>query len=213
MSRMIPEVVCSGAASERLVRALAPFGLVARRGESPPRADARAVGEILAMRPGEVALVTGPSGCGKSTLLRGAASAAAGQGVVQAERLPARRAGGGAIIDLFTGSVARSRRVLSLAGLGEAGLWGRSPAELSEGQRARLGLALAMARAEQRRASLVLIDEFCSSLDRVTVRGVARAVRAWSRAAASARIVCATSHDDVAEWLRPDLTIRPGGGL
>ena len=34
MSLRLPEIVCSAPPSDRLVRALAPFGLIARRGEN-----------------------------------------------------------------------------------------------------------------------------------------------------------------------------------
>lgn len=217
MSVALHAVECAGPASERLLRALAPFGLVVQRvprqsaSASPCvlRVDQAEIDRVLAMPPGSIALLTGPSGCGKSMLLRATASAMRARGghVVDASALLARAVADRPIIDLFSGSLVRSLRLLSAAGLGEAMLWARSAAELSDGQRARLGMALAMARVTTGRKTLILIDECCSTLDRVSARCVARALRRWCSRQGRVRVLCATAHDDLAEMLSPDVLL------
>ena len=95
-----------------------------------------------------IALLQGQSGCGKSTLLR---TLKATLGTMRARVLDANGCLQQAkphtpIVDLFSMPIVATLKLLSMAGLGEAMLWARAPSELSEGQRARLTLALAMAR-------------------------------------------------------------------
>jgi hypothetical protein len=98
------------------------------------------------VRPGDVVYVTGPSGCGKSVLLTRLAEAL-GQAWPDARfadlaamDLPPDRT----VIDLMQPPLARALQVLSAAGLADAFLLLRTPQELSDGQRWRLRLALAI---------------------------------------------------------------------
>jgi ABC-type ATPase with predicted acetyltransferase domain len=98
------------------------------------------------VRPGDVVYVTGPSGCGKSVLLTRLAVALGqawpGARIVDlaAMDLPPDRT----VIDLMQPPLARALQVLSAAGLADAFLLLRTPQELSDGQRWRLRLALAI---------------------------------------------------------------------
>jgi ABC-type glutathione transport system ATPase component len=171
------------------------------------------------LQPGQIALVTGPSGAGKSRVLA-ALARRLGRHALQAATGTAKRRRGRPVVDLFSLPLTHTLGTLSRAGLAEARLLGLRPDQLSEGQRFRLALALAMARAGVRRprgdartgrprAPLTLIaDEFCSTLDRPTAMGVCLALRRWAASAPALRIVVATAHDDVAEWLAPDVTLR-----
>jgi ABC-type ATPase with predicted acetyltransferase domain len=100
----------------------------------------------LDVRPGDVISVTGPSGGGKSVLLArlGEALAAAWPETPQVDlaavALPADRR----VIDLVRPPLERALRTLSTAGLADAFLLLRTPQELSDGQRYRLRLALAI---------------------------------------------------------------------
>lgn len=195
----------------RLCRALAAFGL------SPARRAARArpapdCDWLVRLQPGQLALITGPSGSGKSTLLNAAGEQARTLGW---RTLTPPHAGahsgpdGGPnrpVIDLLRGPLAECIASLARAGLGEPALFARTPRELSEGERFRLRLALALHEAQGDPASepLLLIDEFASALDRVTARTLCLCLRRWA-ARHRVRVVCATAHDDVAPWLAPDL--------
>ena len=213
MTTLVPAVVCGSVPSDRLLRALAPFGLLAQCAERPvPAPPARAtVRRVLALPGGSIALLTGPSGCGKSTLLRAIADTArAGrESVIDAATLRRDAHHGRPIIDLLTGPLLESLRVFAAAGLAEPMLWARAASELSEGQQLRLSIALAMAKVHPGARSVLLLDECCSTLDRVTARGVARTLRRWVSNHPGVLVVCATAHDDLAASLQPDLVLEP----
>ena len=204
--------LCGSRPTERLIRACAQFGLLVewgRRDDSPTAAHAAHIDRLLS--PGGIALITGPSGGGKSTLVRAFAGRVRADGgrVVwpdRSTRLRTRRP----IIDLLGGPMDRAMGLLARVGLGEASLFARTPCELSEGQRFRFALALALERAD---GGTIVIDEFCSTLDRTTAAGVAgslaRVVRTHALGGPAAprriRLVCATAHDDLERALGPDV--------
>lgn len=206
-------LACSSRVSDRLRRACAAFGLGVRFGPrvpSPVLADARALAEEIdaRLREGEIALVSGPSGCGKSTVLRELRRRCA---CVVAKPPDIEQP----VADLFRGGLDSMLRALAAAGLADATVLPRLPRELSEGERFRLTVALALERAS-RRAGLatLVVDEFATSLDRPTARGVARTLRRWVNRAHDAgtarlRVVVATPHDDLVADLAPDLLARP----
>lgn len=184
----------------------------ALRWRAPAGADA-----LLGLRAGEIGLIVGPSGSGKSTLLRRAARAwrVRGVRVIDAARTPVRDA---PAVDLLPGSVEEAMRRLARFGLAEARCFVRRASELSDGQRARLALALACERAERLASecgavgdeaggAALMIDEFGAPLDDLTAQGVARTLR---RAAdgSGVRIVAATSRGGVERALSPDVVVR-----
>jgi ABC-type ATPase with predicted acetyltransferase domain len=166
---------------------------------------------------GQVVLITGPSGAGKSTLMRALAREVRRAGcVVRAVRLRA-RVREARVVDLSRAP----RRVwlahLASLGLGEPALWLQTPAQLSEGQRWRLQLALASLPARGRsgaRGRVLVADEFGATLDRCCAQGVARALsRVLSRAAGQAPhahggALLATCHEDLHQALAPALHVR-----
>ena len=141
-------------------------------------------------------LITGASGTGKSTLLRHVCGQLRGLhgGVQVLEEVEVER--DRAVVDCFGGSLEGALECLSRAGLGEARVWLRPPAELSEGQQFRYRLARMM----ESSARFLVADEFCATLDRETAKILAwqfgRFVRRSGRMA-----VVATSHEDLAEDL------------
>lgn len=164
---------------------------------------------VRALSSGRVVLLVGPSGSGKSTMLRA---------IVRRLRLLGRRValagkvqGSKRVIDMPTGPLARALDTLGRAGLAEAGPLLRTPGDLSEGQRHRLSLALAIARCRpsHRRQCVLVADEFAATLDRETAMGVAASLARWARRDPTNRfgLLVATAHDDVREWLAPDLVV------
>lgn len=153
------------------------------------------------LRRGEVVLFQGESGSGKSSLLRSAARglAAEGQIVLNLDDL---RWDERMLIDLLPLEFSESMQLLAACGLGEAQLLLRTPAELSDGQRYRFRLALALSH----RPDWVVADEFTATLD----RRLARVVSCNLRKLASRRgtgFLLATTHGDVIEDLTPDVLV------
>lgn len=114
------------------------------------------------------------------------------------------------VIDLFDDetfppTLARLSRV----GLAEVWTWLRRPRELSEGQRWRLRLALALCVAERSDRPVMLVcDEFAAVLDRVSATIIAAAVRrAVDSHASTLAAILATSHDDLDRPLDPERRI------
>jgi len=166
---------------------------------------------------GRVVYVTGPSGGGKSTFLRLIAESVSGRSgvrVIRLDHLP--DLPDLPLVDCISGllpdaSIEGVLRILSLAGLNDAFVVLRRPGELSDGQRYRLGLArvLAMVKSGERGVlHVVLVDEFGSTLDRVTAGVIARNVRKWTSREKSVCFVVATAHDDLLEPLEPDVLIE-----
>ena len=166
---------------------------------------------------GHILLITGPSGAGKSTLLRRLASSAPPDvAVIDVNAIALAPV---ACVDQFGHELAGALDLLNRVGLGEACTYLRQPAELSDGQRWRLRLAVALHRAmgmhDRRhappaRASAIVLaaDEFCAVLDRVSAAVVARALRRTidrlCRAGLPIAAMLATSHEDLERALRPD---------
>lgn len=170
--------------------------------------------------PHRITFITGPSGAGKSRLLRQLVHHASRRHHtildLQQLQLPNR-----AVIDLMAyahgGDTSDEQTTLtaleslSRAGLGEVWTYLRTPKELSEGQRWRLKLAIAIETLTRPvnglSSPLLLADEFTSLLDRITAHILSR----WLRKALITRpihAILATSHEDIALALQPDRIIR-----
>ena len=152
----------------------------------------------LPIQEGDVVCFTGESGSGKSSLMR----AVAGElpGVVNIDALDL---GDAILVESLCGSFEEAARLLSMCGLGEAHLMLRRPAELSDGQRYRFRLALALAQ----QPLWIMADEFTATLDRTLAKVVAFNLARHAGKTATGFLL-ATTHEDVLVDLQPTLHVR-----
>lgn len=207
--------------SERVLQVAAMFGL----GLDEHKQIDVVPATTLMLHPHQLLFLTGPSGSGKSTLLRLLA-----QRGREELNLPVIDFGGlddppdRPLVDaLGDRPLDQTLRLLSLAGLNDAFVMLRTPAELSDGQRYRFRLAQAMAEvqdgleqsapsnssssAQPELRALLIADEFGAALDRITAATLARNLRKFvDRLPLIAAV--ATTHDDLLEPLQPDVLVH-----
>jgi ABC-type iron transport system FetAB ATPase subunit len=215
--------------TSRALRTLAAFGLTVqdvrltasdrRRSESRAAAMAERVLDDLA--DGGLLLLTGPSGAGKSTLLGAVAELARKRRIAPvwspepAKLQRCRRR----VVDIVATRLReragrepdRALTLLAACGLADARLAVMRADELSDGERARLALALGLAACEAEsfsgRGVILLVDEFAASLDATTARGVASGLARRLHASNTAAVV-ATHREDLRKALTPSREIR-----
>lgn len=94
---------------------------------------------------------------------------------------------------------------LNLAGLGDAFLYLRKYSQLSDGQKYRYAIAKFL----DTDKDIWILDEFCAKLDRVTAKIVSYNIQKIARRLNKC-VICATTHDDLFDALKPSLIIRKG---
>jgi hypothetical protein len=154
----------------------------------------------LDLSPTQVVLFTGVSGTGKSSLLRAVAPRVNAQDANSLELPPV------PLMDALPGDWGTRAALLSACGLSEAKLWLRTPAELSEGQRMRFRLAFAFSQG----SPAVVMDEFTATLDRPLARVLSANLRRLVTRTGTG-FLAATTHDDIAEDLQPDVHVHCEG--
>jgi len=151
---------------------------------------------------GDVVYITGQSGSGKSLLLRELAAQMAAEGLTVADIDKVALDPDRALIDQVGASMAEAIELLSRAGINDAYLAIRKPAELSDGQRYRLRLAKLLSTP----ADVWVADEWGAILDRVTAKTISYNAAKLARAR-GVTLMVATTHTDLEEELGPDLIV------
>lgn len=152
---------------------------------------------------GDVIYITGESGGGKSTLLKAFRRLYGFDCIDLNEVKPDEDA---VLADAVGDDLNEALYLLNNVGLGEAWLFIRRYAELSDGQKFRFRLAKAIYMAKKLGVKALICDEYCSTLDRITAKVVAHLTQKLCRRFGLTLIV-ATAHEDLIEDLNPDIQI------
>jgi ABC-type lipoprotein export system ATPase subunit/GNAT superfamily N-acetyltransferase len=96
--------------------------------------------------------------------------------------------------------------LLSAMGLASVPTWLRPYSLLSNGEQYRAALAYKVGRAEDN--EVILIDEFTSVVDRDVAKAMSNALQKYIRRT-NKKIILASCHFDIMEWLQPDWTYSP----
>jgi ABC-type lipoprotein export system ATPase subunit len=147
-----------------------------------------------------VGLIMGPSGSGKSTLLK------------QFGQPRYLEWAGKSVVDDFDSamSIKDIGDACSAVGFNTIPAWLRPYSVLSNGEQFRVTLARLIAEAAISETD-VLIDEFSSVVDRQVAKIASHAVQKYARRSGR-KMVLASCHQDILEWLQPDWIIRPDLG-
>jgi len=185
-----------GKLTDKVVQVCRMFGLTAERlTERCFNHNCR-----LEINDGDVVYITGPSGAGKSVLLKELEKAVPSSDRVNLARIKLQN--DKALIDCIGGDLLRSLRMLSAAGLNDCFCVINQPANLSEGQKYRFRLAMALASGRK----FVFADEFCSDLDRVTATVISYHIHKFAKRT-SVTFILASSHEDILLDLAPDVLV------
>jgi ABC-type ATPase with predicted acetyltransferase domain len=148
----------------------------------------------------DIVYLSGPSGAGKSIILRELEKSVPAPDRINLNKikLPDNKT----LIDCIDEGLLDSLKILSLAGLNDCFCILNQPRNLSDGQKYRFRLAMALAAKKK----FIFADEFCSELDRITAAVISYNIRKFAKRTGTIFIL-ASSHDDVLLDLLPDVLI------
>ena len=202
-----------GQISERSASVMRMFGLTTDRLAK----TSFTVNCQLEINNGDIVYITGPSGAGKSVLLKELEKAITGPDKVNLNevKLPCDKS----VIDCIDGSTGspyngdflQGLKLLSIAGINDAFCVLNQPANLSDGQKYRFRLAVALGstgspQAGGSGAKFIFADEFCSELDRITAAVISYNIQRYAKRT-GVTFILASSHEDILLDLSPDVLV------
>ncbi len=152
------------------------------------------------IKPGDIVYITGPSGSGKTVLLNELEKQIDTADKINLSGI--KLSNDKAIIDCIDADYLTSLRFLSTAGINDCFCVLNCPARLSDGQKWRFRLAIALSS----KRKFIFIDEFCSQLDRITAAVISYNVCRFAKKH-NVTFVLASSHDDILADLQPDVLL------
>lgn len=156
----------------------------------------------LKYKQGDIIYITGDSGSGKSWILKNIFAKLENSISIDNIKVEEEEV----MIDGVGKNISDALAKLNVAGLGDAFLYLRKYNQLSDGQKYRYKIAKFINNEDK---NVWILDEFCATLDRVTAKVIAYNLQKIARKLGKT-VVCATTHDDLLEELRPDTYIIKG---
>lgn len=153
------------------------------------------------LRSNDVVYVTGTSGSGKSFLLKNVFNKFKNSLSIDDIKIDENEV----LIEGIGTDLNDALKKLNLAGLGDAFLYLRKYSQLSDGQKYRYKIAKFI----DINADIWIIDEACVKLDRTTAKIVSYNLQKIARRLNKC-VICATTHEDLYDALKPSLIIRKG---
>ena len=151
--------------------------------------------EIMNDKDFNIFLICGRSGSGKSTILRNIAD--------RDVKIPSYDHSRCVISQFPSLTEEQACDLLSGVGLSSVPIWLRKPNELSNGERARLDVCKSIYDASENGENIVFIDEFTSVVNRDAAKSMSFALQRYARQNGM-RLVIASCHFDIIDWLQPD---------
>jgi len=150
---------------------------------------------------GDIVYISGPSGAGKSVLLRELEKSIPPSDRVNLDRikLPDDKT----LIDCIDADLLDSLKMLSTAGLNDCFCILNQPRNLSDGQKYRFRLTMALTANKK----FIFADEFSSELDRITAAVISYNIYRLAKRTGTIFIL-ASSHNDLLLDLSPDVLIN-----
>jgi ABC-type ATPase with predicted acetyltransferase domain len=154
----------------------------------------------LQVNKGDIVYITGPSGTGKSILLGELEKSIPGSEKVNLSeiKLPDDKS----VFDCIDGDLLQGLKLLNTAGLNDVFCVLNQPANLSDGQKYRFRLAMALAVGKK----FIFADEFCSNLDRITAAVISYNIQRYAKRT-GVTFILASSHEDILLDLSPDVLV------
>lgn len=151
--------------------------------------------EIMNDKDFNIFLICGRSGSGKSTILRYVADKDINMPSYDNEKC---------VISQFPSlTEEQACDLLSGVGLSSVPIWLRKPNQLSNGEKARLDVCKSIYDASENGENIVFIDEFTSVVNRDAAKSMSFALQRYARQNGM-RLVIASCHFDIIDWLQPD---------
>jgi ABC-type ATPase with predicted acetyltransferase domain len=154
----------------------------------------------LEINKGDIVYITGPSGAGKSVLLRELEKSIPASDKMNLNEVEL--ACDKSVIDCVNGDFMERLKLLSIAGLNDTFCVLNQPVNLSDGQKWRFRLAVALGSG----AKFIFVDEFCNELDRITAAVISYNIHKFAKCT-GVTFILASSHEDVLIDLAPDVLV------
>jgi ABC-type ATPase with predicted acetyltransferase domain len=154
----------------------------------------------LKIQQGDIVYIHGPSGSGKTVILKELEKLIPAENRINLSEieLPADKT----VIECIEGSLLSCLQLLSTAGLSDCFCILNQPSNLSDGEKYRFRLAMAMATKKK----YIIADEFSSELDRITAASISYRLRKFAKKTGTIFIL-ASSHRDILFDLAPDILV------